>query len=103
MQDPGRAILALIFLILSCGGGIIWRIYKCYRNMQRPKSVQSELPYPNSIFTNRISTSLMNPPNGQNTLEQIQVQQTKSNEENCSIIIPGEDDNILPRWKSTSL
>jgi hypothetical protein len=45
----------------------------------------------------------MNPPNGQNTLEQIQVQQTKSNEENCSIIIPGEDDNILPRWKSTSL
>jgi hypothetical protein len=59
-QDPGRAIMAVIFMILSCGGGIGWRIYKCHRDNKRRKFIQPRLPYPNSIYTKSILTPTLN-------------------------------------------
>jgi hypothetical protein len=39
-------------MILCCGTGIGWKIYKCYRNDQRRKNVQQQqqLHYPNPIL-----------------------------------------------------
>lgn len=55
-QDLGRAILAIIFMVLSCGGGIGWKIYRCYRKGKRRKSIAMRIPYPNNIYVNPIST-----------------------------------------------
>ncbi len=42
-------------MILSCGTGIGWKIYKCYRNDQRRKNVQQQqLHYPNPILISTV-------------------------------------------------
>jgi len=43
-------------MVLTCGGGILWKLYRFYRNNNRQKFVQPRIPYPNSIYTNSIIT-----------------------------------------------
>ncbi len=45
-------------MILSCGGGIGWKIYRCYRKEKRRKFLQTRIPYPNNIYKNSMSTSI---------------------------------------------
>ena len=45
-------------MILSCGGGMGWKIYQCYRkDKQRRRFIQPQLPDPNRIYANSISPS----------------------------------------------
>jgi hypothetical protein len=45
-------------MILSCGGGIGWKIYRCYRKEKRRRLLSTPVPYPNNIFKNSISTPI---------------------------------------------
>lgn len=67
--DPGRAIVAILFMIISCGGGIAWKIYHCHRKTRRRKFIQPQIPYPNSIYTNTSSISTIEPLNKPNIRE----------------------------------
>ncbi len=61
--NPGRSILGISFLILSCGGGIGWEIYKCCQKQKRRKFVQSPPSYPNNISISTILTSIIDQSN----------------------------------------
>ena len=56
-EDPGRAILAIVFMILTCGGGIGWRIYRCTNRNKQRKSLPIPIPYPNNIYLNPLSSN----------------------------------------------
>lgn len=83
LEDPGRAILGIAFMILSCGGGIGWKIYRCYRKDKQRRFTQLQLPYPNNSYANSsaIKSTLVPIP-----IEQCQT--TTIREKNCSITSP---------------
>lgn len=54
-DDLGRAILAIVFMVLSCGGGIAWKIYRCLMKNRRRK-FNPPIPYPNNIYLDSQST-----------------------------------------------